>query len=94
MKKTMRFLIVGLLLAVVLAVGTLPTWAEPVEYVFIEYVQGKGVMIRNSVLAAGGQIHFESQEDIGTRFVVELPLARACHGGTGTLSHHLAADNI
>jgi len=41
-------------------VGTLPmSFAEPAERVLIEYIPGKGAAVRNTVLAAGGQVHFE-----------------------------------
>jgi serine protease len=48
------------LLVAVLIAGTLPmALAEPVERVLIEYMPGKGAMLRNTVLAAGGEIHHE-----------------------------------
>ncbi len=57
-KKTLPVL--GLLLVVVLIAGTMPiAFAEPAERVFVEYLPGKGAMVRNTVLAAGGQVHFE-----------------------------------
>jgi subtilisin family serine protease len=34
-------------------------FAEPVERVLIEYMPGKGAMVRNTVLGAGGEIHHE-----------------------------------
>jgi len=60
MRKTVRLPVVALLLASILIAGTLPmSFAEPMERVLIEYMPGKGAMVRNSVQAAGGQIHFE-----------------------------------
>ena len=60
MRKPVRLPVIALLLAVALIVGTLPmSFAEPAERVLIEYMPGKGATIRNSVQAAGGQIHFE-----------------------------------
>ena len=60
MKRAVRVPVVALLLAVVLVAGTLPlSFAEPMERVFIEYMPGKGAMLRNTVQAAGGQIHHE-----------------------------------
>ncbi len=60
MRKSVRLPGVALLLAVVMIVSLLPlSFAEQAERVFIEYLPGKGAMVRNSVLAAGGQIHFE-----------------------------------
>jgi serine protease len=60
MRKAVRLPVVALLLAVVLVAGTLPiASAEPMEHVFIEYMPGKGAMVRNAVLAGGGQVHFE-----------------------------------
>jgi serine protease len=58
--KATRLPVIALLLAVVLVAGTLPiAFADPVERVLIEYVPGQGAMVRNTVLAAGGQVHFE-----------------------------------
>jgi subtilisin family serine protease len=34
-------------------------FAEPVDRVMIEYMPGKGAMVRNAVLGAGGEIHHE-----------------------------------
>lgn len=52
--------VIALLLALVLIASALPaSFAEPVERVMIEYMPGKGAAVRNSVLAAGGQIHHE-----------------------------------
>ena len=52
--------VLGLLLVVVLIAGSMPiAFAEPAERVFVEYLPGKGAMVRNAVLAAGGQVHFE-----------------------------------
>ncbi len=60
MRKSVRLAGVSVLLAFVMIVSLLPlSFAEPAERVFIEYLPGKGAMVRNSVLAAGGQIHFE-----------------------------------
>jgi serine protease len=60
MRKAVGLPVVALLLAVVLVAGTLPTsFAEPMERVFVEYTPGKGAMVRNAVLAAGGQVHFQ-----------------------------------
>ena len=52
--------VLSLLLVVALIAGFMPmAFADPVERVMIEYMPGKGAMVRNSVLAAGGQIHHE-----------------------------------
>ena len=60
MRKAVRLPIVAILLIVVLVAGTLPiAFAEPAERVLIEYQPGKGAMVRNSVLAGGGQVHHE-----------------------------------
>ena len=60
MRKRVRLPVLALLLAVVLIVGTLPmSFAEPAERVLIEYMPGKGAQVRNSVLGAGGEVHFE-----------------------------------
>jgi serine protease len=58
MRKT-RLPLLALLLALVLVAGTLPmSFAEPAERIFIEYMPGKGAMVRNAVEAGGGQVHF------------------------------------
>lgn len=55
-----RLPLLALLLVLVLIAGTLPmAFAEPAERIFIEYMPGKGAMVRNAVEAAGGQVHFE-----------------------------------
>nr|NIV31484.1 hypothetical protein [Anaerolineae bacterium] len=60
MRKRVRLPALALLLSVALIVGTLPmALAEPAERVLIEYMPGKGAMVRNTVMAAGGQVHFE-----------------------------------
>jgi serine protease len=60
MSKAMRLPLVALLVAVVLVAGALPAAsAAPLERVFIEYLPGKGAMVRNAVQVAGGQVHFE-----------------------------------
>jgi serine protease len=60
MKNAMRLPVAAVLLAVVLVAGTLPSaLAEPAERVFVEYRPGAGAMVRNMVLDAGGQVHFE-----------------------------------
>ena len=60
MRKRVHLPALALLLAVALIAGTLPAaFAGPVERVLIEYMPGKGAMVRNTVLAAGGQVHFE-----------------------------------
>jgi serine protease len=59
MRKAVRLSVASLLLAVVLLAGTSPTLADPIERVLIEYAPGRGAMVRNTVLAAGGQVHFE-----------------------------------
>ena len=60
MSTKLRLPVTGLLLALVLIVGTLPlTFAEPAERVLIEYLPGRGAAVRNTVLAGGGQVHFE-----------------------------------
>jgi serine protease len=59
-RKATRLPVIALLLAVVLVAGTLPVaFADPVERVLVEYQPGRGAMVRNTVLAAGGQVHFE-----------------------------------
>ena len=58
--KSVRLPVVALLLAVVLIASALPlSFAEPVERVWVEYMPGKGAAVRNTVVAAGGQIHHE-----------------------------------
>ncbi len=60
MRKSVRLPGVALLLAVVMIVGLLPlSFAEPAERVLIEYLPGKGAMLRDTVLGAGGEIHHE-----------------------------------
>jgi serine protease len=60
MRKSVRLPVLALLLALILIAGILPmSFAEPVERVLIEYMPGKGAQVRNTVLAAGGQVHFE-----------------------------------
>ena len=60
MRRRVRLPALALLLAVALIVGTLPmALAEPAERVLIEYMPGKGAMVRNTVLGAGGEIHHE-----------------------------------
>ncbi len=60
MRKSVRLPGVALLLAVVMIVSLLPlSFAEQVERVWIEYLPGKGAMVRNTVLGAGGEIHHE-----------------------------------
>jgi len=60
MRKPVRLPVLALLLTVALIVGALPmSFAEPAERVLIEYMPGKGAMVRNTVQAAGGQVHFE-----------------------------------
>ena len=60
MRKPVRLPGLALLLAVVLIVGTLPmSFAEPAERVLIEYMPGKGAMVRGTVQAGGGQVHYE-----------------------------------
>ena len=60
MRKARGLSVVALLVAVVLIVGVLPTaFAEPMERVLIEYTPGTGAMVRDTVLAAGGQVHHE-----------------------------------
>ncbi len=52
--------VLSLLLVMALIVGVMPmAFADPVERVLIEYLPGKGAMVRNTVLAAGGQVHHE-----------------------------------
>jgi serine protease len=60
MRKSVRLPVLALLLALILIAGILPmSFAEPVERVLIEYMPGKGAQVRNTVLAAGGQVHHE-----------------------------------
>jgi serine protease len=52
--------VLALFLIVALIAGAIPmAFAEPVERIMIEYMPGKGAMVRNAVVAAGGQIHHE-----------------------------------
>jgi serine protease len=52
--------VITLLLALILVAATLPAAsAEPVQYVFVEYLPGKGAMVGQAVQAAGGQVRFE-----------------------------------
>ena len=60
MKKAIRIPVVILILAVVLAAGTMRvTSAGPMERMLIEYTPGKGAMVRSAVQAVGGQLHYE-----------------------------------
>jgi serine protease len=60
MRKFMGLPVVVLFLAVALVISTLPAAsAETMERVFVEYIPGKGAMIRDTVQAWGGQVHFE-----------------------------------
>ena len=60
MRKPVRVPVLALLLTVALIVGTLPmAFAEPAERVLIEYMPGKGAMVRSTVQAGGGQVHYE-----------------------------------
>ena len=60
MRKPVRLPVLALLLTVALVMGALPmAFAEPAERVLIEYMPGKGAQVRNSVQAAGGQVHHE-----------------------------------
>ena len=60
MRKSVRLPVLALLLVVALMVGTLPmSFAEPAERVLIEYMPGKGAMVRSTVQAGGGQVHYE-----------------------------------
>ncbi len=62
MSKAIRLPIVALLIAVVLIAGILPSAAaQPTERVLVEFAPGKGAMVRNAVVAGGGQVHFEYQ---------------------------------
>ncbi|MGD9404871.1 MAG: S8 family serine peptidase, partial [Anaerolineae bacterium] len=50
----------SLLLVVAMITAIMPmAFADPVERVMIEYMPGKGAMVRNSVMAAGGQVHHD-----------------------------------
>jgi serine protease len=58
--KSVRLPVLALLLAVVLIASALPlSFAEPVERVWVEYMPGKGAAVRNTVTAAGGEIHHQ-----------------------------------
>jgi subtilisin family serine protease len=50
----------SLLLVVAMMTAIMPmAFADPVERVWVEYMPGKGAMVRNTVLAAGGELHYQ-----------------------------------
>lgn len=60
MKIVRILLAIAFLLTAVLTVGSSPSAAaEPMGRMLIEYVPGQGVAVRGTVLATGGQVHYE-----------------------------------
>lgn len=71
MKKAKALLFIAIILALVITAGPMPTAAagvtssaseEAKERMLLEYMPGKGAGVRNTILNAGGQIHYEFKE--------------------------------
>lgn len=76
MRKAFRLPVVALLLLLVLLASTLPmSSAEPLERVLLEYRPGTGALVRDAVLAAGGQVHHQFDRLNALAVSVPAPLA-------------------
>jgi serine protease len=77
MTRAMRLPVLILLLILFLVASTLPLRsAEPAERLLIEYARGKGALVRNAVLAGGGQIHHEFDRINAIAMSAGAPLAK------------------